>query len=198
MVKDNQRVKKVGFAIYGDIHVAGPMFDVHDNGQVYIDGVLQKRHVEEEPEEWEMKDLKFFSMKKYSSEEKQLKLRDIIHYAATKINVNNGREWFCLYAAERYLEDCLGVKLEYVEFFSDIEVMMPDVLKKINPAEVGYKRYKCYSELLRREAEDWFVSNGSLPPINELVYDSRFGCNKEQFKKCSKIIKDLYKRMKGI
>lgn len=51
MVKDNQRVKKVGFAIYGDIHVAGPMFDVHDNGQVYIDGVLQNRHVEEEPEE---------------------------------------------------------------------------------------------------------------------------------------------------
>lgn len=193
-----QREKKVGFAIYGDIHVAGPMFEIHDNNNVYIDGLLQRSQPKPEEETWEMKELKFFSMKKFGSDEKQRQLRDVLRYGASQIDVNNGREWFCVYAAERYVEGCLGMKLGYVELFADIELLLPDLLKKINQGETGYKRYKAYSELLRREVDNWYVFNGCLPPINELVYQLSFGCSREQFKRCSKIIRDLYRQMKGI
>ena len=100
-----------------------------------------------------------------------------------------------MYAAERYAKDCLSSKLEYVEFFSDIETLLPGMLKKISPSASGYKRYKAYSELLRREAENWFVLNGSLPPINEMVYKIAFGCTEDQFRRYSIIIKDLYRQM---
>lgn len=194
--------KRIGFAIFGDVNVAGPMFEIHDNNNVYIDGVLQKQQAaqpqDDEDEDWEMQELKFFDMRRYDSAEKQRLLRNVLRYGATQIDVNSGREWFCVYAAERYVEGCLGRKLGYVELFSDIELMMPDVLKKIVRAEAGNKRYKPYSELLRREVDNWYVVNGGLPPINELVYQMGFGCSREQFKRSSHIIKDLYKQMKGI
>lgn len=47
-MNNDKNTKRVGFAIYGDIHVAGPMFDIHDNENVYIDGMLQKQKVQEE------------------------------------------------------------------------------------------------------------------------------------------------------
>lgn len=195
------KTKKVGFVIYGDVHVAGAMFDIHDNGNVYIDGVLQRRQEEQTPEDdeaWEAVELRFFNMRKYGSDEKQRQLREVLRYASTKIDTNNGRDWFCVYAADRYAEGCTGCRLGYVEFFADIETLMPGVLRRINGQEQGYKRYKGYSELLRREADNWFVFNGSLPPINEMVYQPAFGCSKEQFKRYGRIIKELYKMMKEI
>lgn len=158
----------------------------------------KKAQVEEEEEPWKAVDLKFFDMKKYGSDEKQQKLRKLLKYAANKIDTNNGRDWFCVYAANRYVEESLGTKLEYVEFFSDIELLLPGVLKRIRENETGYKRYKSYSELLRREAEDWYVFDGSLPPINEMVYSRSLGCTEGQFKRISIIIKDLYRQMKAI
>ena len=50
-MKNEKKTKRVGFAIYGDIHVAGPMFDIHDNENVYIDGVLQKPKAQGEKNE---------------------------------------------------------------------------------------------------------------------------------------------------
>ena len=64
--------------------------------------------------------------------------------------------------------------------------------------ETGHKRYKSYYELLRREVDSWFVFDGSLPPINEMVYKPCFGCTEDQFRRSSKIIKDLYRRLKDI
>ena len=75
---------------------------------------------------------------------------------------------------------------------------LPGILKRMNQQESGNKRYKPYSELLRREADSWFVFDGSLPPINEMVYKPCFGCTEDQFRRSSKIIKDLYRRLKDI
>ena len=200
-MNEDKRNKKYGFAIYGDIHVAGAMFDIHDNGNVYIDGMLQKRQKEqtqEDDEEWEAVELKFFNMKKYGSDEKQRQLRQLLRDASARIDTSNGRDWFCVYAAERYVEGRTGCRLEYVEFFTDIETLLPGVLRGINQKEQGYKRYKGYSELLRREADNWFVYNGCLPLINEMVYTLALGCTDDQFKRYSRIIKDLYKKLKEI
>ena len=143
-------------------------------------------------------ELKFFDSRRYNSDEKQLLLRKLMIDTATKIDVNNGRDWFCLYAAERYSQGCLGSKQGYVDFFSDIEKLAPEVLKKINQVETGYKRYKDYAELLSREVENWFVFNKCLPPINELLYQPKFGCDRDVFMRYSQVIKDLSKQMKDI
>lgn len=200
--KDNQQNPQPVNNFYGNIN----HYNVY-HGPVSYNAPINNYNVEKEeeeealdnneepPEDLEMKELKFFSMKKYGSEEKQQKLRGIIRYAATKIDVNNGRDWFCLYAAERYSEECLGSKQGYVYFFSDIEKLAPELLKKINEAETGYKRYKDYAELLSREADNWFVFNKCLPPINELMYQPKFGCDKDVFMRYSQVIKELNKQM---
>ena len=201
-MKNRQSTRMFGMTVMGGITVNGPMFDIHDNQHLHFYNHDMKPEVknqapkeEAEEETWEMKELKFFDMKRYGSDDKQQQLQYVLRYAAKKIDVNNGRDWFCVYAAERYAKDCLSSKLEYVEFFSDIETLLPGILKKISPSASGYKRYKAYSELLRREAENWFVLNGSLPPINEMVYKIAFGCTEDQFRRYSIIIKDLYRQM---
>jgi len=194
-----KRYGAFGIKFTGDVTINGPMIDIHDNGRVYVHTEKMGSTVDQEcDEEWEAVRLKFFDMKKYGSDEKQQQLRKVLRYASTKIDVNSGRDWFCVYAAARYAEGCLGSKLEYVEFFSDIELLLPGILKRMNQQESGNKRYKPYSELLRREADSWFVFDGGLPPINEMVYKPCFGCTEDQFRRSSKIIKDLYRRLKDI
>ena len=200
-MKKKRTTNMFGVNIEGDLTINGPMYDIHDNKNLhfYYGGtkpITEEKDEEEEP--WKAVDLNFFDMKKYGSDEKQQKLRKLLKYAAKKIDTNNGRDWFCVYAADRYVEDSLGTKLEYVEFFSDIELLLPGVLKRIRENETGNKRYKPYSELLRREADNWYVIEGNLPPINEMVYSLAFGCNDVQFKRYCKIIKDLYRQMKAI
>ena len=122
-----------GIKFTGDVTINGPMIDIHDNGRVYVHTEKMGSTVDQEcDEEWEAVRLKFFDMKKYGSDEKQQQLRKVLRYASTKIDVNSGRDWFCVYAAARYAAGCLGSKSEYVEFFSDIELLMSDVLKRIN------------------------------------------------------------------
>lgn len=164
----------------------------------YTGATITEDFADIDDDEWEAKELKFFNMKKYGSNEKQRQLRRVLIKAKSMIDVNNGRDWFNIYAADRYDEGCTSSKLEYVDFFFDIETLMPGVLKKINVNEKGNKRYKPYSELLAREANDWFVFNGSLPPINELVYKANLGCDKERFMKSSQVIKTVYKMLREI
>ena len=197
---ENNKKSFAGVTFSGSVTFNGPMFDIHDNQHVHIHAARMTPEEEADPsdEEWEMKELKFFDMKKYGSAEKQQQLRSILRDVTKRIDVNNGRDWFCVYAADRYVGECLGTKYNYVEFFTDIETLLPGILKRVNELESGYKRYKAYSELLRREADNWFVFNGSLPPINEMVYKLAFGCTEDQFKKYRIIIKDLYKQMREI
>ncbi len=193
---NNQKSKKVGFAIYGDIHVAGPMFDIHDNDNVYIDGMLQKKKDQQasKDDSWEMKELKFFGMQDFDTAEKQLELSKALRSSALKIDRDNGREWFGHYAAYRYAKKQSGSSGRYVDFFSDIEALIPDMLHVELSEAKGDVRYKNYTKALGREVNDWYVDNRHLPPINCLVYRSyHFGCNESRFIKMKSIISELYR-----
>ena len=188
--------KKYGFTIYGDIHVAGPMFEIHDNGTVYIDGIRQNAQKKEAEHEdpWVIKELKFFDMQDFGTAEKQQMLARTLRMAAMKIDTSNGRDWFGHYAAYRYAKEQVGVSGGYVDFFSDIEMLIPDMLQVENPNVSGDRRYKNYTKGLGKEVKAWYVDELRLPPISNLAYRSyAFGCNETRFKRMKGIISELYK-----
>ena len=193
---DKKTFSLPGITFTGDITVHGDMFNIHDNENVYIDGFRQNSQERETlpEEEWEMKELRFFSMKDFGSAEKQLALSKVLRDAAMKIDRNNGREWFGHYAAYRYAKKENGISGRYVDFFSDIESLIPDMLAIEDNAAKGDLRYKNYTKALGREVNDWYVDNMHLPPINSLVYRSyHFGCNENRFIKLKPIISELYR-----
>ena len=185
-----------GVTFTGDITVHGDMFNIHDNQNVYINGFRQGRKEKEVPPEeaWEMKELKFFSMKDFGSAEKQLALSKVLREAALKIDRDNGRDWFGFYAAYRYAKKQSGVNGGYVDFFSDIEALIPDMLLIEDQEAKGDVRYKNYTKALGREVKDWYVDDKHLPPLNSLVYRSfHFKCPESRFIKLKPIISELYR-----
>ena len=139
-------------------------------------------------------DLIFFDNVRYSTEKGQKGLIEILKNAAGMIDVNQGSSWFCLYAGYRYYKKQLGTKKEYVRFFSDIEALLPDVLRNIVKTEKGDKRYHSYTQSISLEANNWYMADGMLPPLNDLAaYAHKFAGSPEQFKKSILIVKDIYK-----
>ena len=107
-MKNRQATRMFGMTVMGGITVNGPMFDIHDNQHLHFYNHDMKPEVknqapaeEAEEETWEMKELKFFDMKKFDTAEKQLKLSKVLRSMAMKIDRTTGREWFGLYAAYR-------------------------------------------------------------------------------------------------
>ena len=200
-MKNRQATRMFGMTVMGGITVNGPMFDIHDNQHLHFYNHDMKPEVknqapaeEAEEETWEMKELKFFDMKKFETAEKQLKLSKALRVSAMKIDRNNGREWFAHYAAYRYAKKQSGMSGCYVDFFSDIEALIPDMLEIMNNGASGDLRYKNYTKALGREVTEWYVDDKHLPPINSLVYRSfHFGCKEERFIKLKPIISELYK-----
>lgn len=190
-----KRNSMFGLAIKGSVTINGPMFDIHDNEHIHFHSERIEPKVKEAPkeEEWNMKELKFFDMKKFDTAEKQLKLSNILREMAMKIDRSTGREWFGLYAAYRYAKRETGIDGCYVDFFSDIEALIPDMLTILNREARGDLRYRIYTKGLRKEVKDWYVDNKILPPINSLIYRSyHFGCNEDRFIKLKGIIGELY------
>lgn len=184
-----------GLAIKGSVTINGPMFDIHDNEHIHFHSERIQPKMKEVPKEkdWEMKELKFFDMKKFDTAEKQLKLSQILREMAMKIDRSTGREWFGLYAAYRYAKRETGIDGCYVDFFSDIEALIPDMLTILNREARGDLRYRIYTKGLRKEVKDWYVDNKILPPINSLIYRSyHFGCNEDRFIKLKSVISELY------
>ena len=184
-----------GLAIKGSVTINGPMFDIHDNEHIHFHSERIKPKVKEatKEKEWVMQELKFFDMKKFDTAEKQLKLSKILREMAMKIDRSSGREWFGLYAAYRYAKRETGIDGSYVDFFSDIEALIPDMLTVNNRDARGDLRYKNYTKGLGKEVRDWYVDNKLLPPINSLIYRSyHFGCNEDRFMKLKGIISELY------
>ena len=184
-----------GLAIKGSVTINGPMFDIHDNEHIHFHSERIKPKVKEatKEKEWVMQELKFFDMKKFDTAEKQLKLSKILREMAIKIDRSSGREWFGLYAAYRYAKRETGIDGSYVDFFSDIEALIPDMLTVNNRDARGDLRYKNYTKGLGKEVRDWYVDNKLLPPINSLIYRSyHFGCNEDRFMKLKGIISELY------
>jgi hypothetical protein len=143
--------------------------------------------------------LQFFDMVAFGSEEKQPKLIAMLREVAQQINTTNGRGWFCIYAGYRYYKQQLAVMGGYADFFADMEALVPDLLTKIDVAKEGEARYHNYTQLLGREASAWYMDKGKLPPLNEItVWKNRFSGDKNRYAANAQIIIDVYKRLKTI
>ena len=143
--------------------------------------------------------LQFFDMVAFGSEEKQPKLIAMLREVAQQIDTNNGRGWFSIYAGYRYYKQQLAVMGGYADFFADMEALVPDLLSKIDETKEGEARYHSYTQLLGREANAWYMDKGKLPPLNEItVWKNRFSGDKNRYAASAQIIIDVYKRLKTI
>ena len=188
----------------------GPNIEVNDGGKVVVvqgnDGLWHTAEVDEAEimeevveEVFVPKQLQFFDMVQFGSEEKQPKLITMLREVAQQIDTTSGRGWFCIYAGYRYYKQQLAVSGGYADFFADIEALVPDLLTKIDAAKVGEPRYHNYTMLMGREASAWYMDNEKLPPLNEItIWKDRFDGDKNRYATSTKIIIDVYKRLKTI
>ena len=188
----------------------GPNIEVNDGGKVVVvqgkDGLWHSAEVEEAEimeevvdEVFVPKQLQFFDMVQFGSEEKQPKLIAMLREVTQQIDTTSGRGWFCIYAGYRYYKQQLAVSGGYADFFVDIEALVPDLLTKIDAAKVGEPRYHNYTMLMGREASAWYMDNKKLPPLNEItIWKDRFDGDKNRYATSTKIIIDVYKRLKTI
>ena len=143
--------------------------------------------------------LQFFDMMAFGSEEKQPKLIALLREVAQQIDTTSGRGWFCIYAGYRYYKQQLAVMGGYADFFADMEALVPDMLTKIDTTKEGEARYHNYTQLLGREASAWYMDSKKLPPLNEItVWKNRFKGDKNRYAANATIIIDVYKRLKTI
>ena len=143
--------------------------------------------------------LQFFDMVAFGSEEKQPKLITMLKDVAQHIDTTSGRGWFCIYAGYRYYKQQLAVMGGYADFFGDIEALVPDLLTKIDTTKEGEARYHNYTQLLGREANAWYMDRKKLPPLNEItIWKDRFNGDKNRYAANAQIIIDVYKRLKTI
>ena len=143
--------------------------------------------------------LQFFDMVAFGSEEKQPKLIAMLRDVAPQIDTTSGRGWFCIYAGYRYYKQQLAVLGGYADFFADIEALIPDKLTIIDTTKEGEARYHNYTQLLGREASLWYMDKEKLPPLNEItVWKNRFKGDKNRYAANAQIIIDVYKRLKTI
>ena len=145
------------------------------------------------------KQLQFFDMVVFGSEEKQPRLIAMLREVTQQIDTTNGRGWFCIYAGYRYFKQQLAVMGGYADFFADMEALVPDMLTKIDTTKEGEARYHNYTQLLGREASAWYMDSKKLPPLNEItVWKNRFSGDKNRYAENANIIIDVYKRLKTI
>ena len=143
--------------------------------------------------------LRFFDMVAFGSEEKQPKLIAMLKEVAQQIDTTSGRGWFCIYAGYRYFKQQLAVIGGYTDFFSDIEALVPDLLTGIDVTKEGEVRYHSYTVLMGREASAWYMDSKKLPPLNEItVWKERFMGDKNRYVTNAQVIIDVYKRLKTI
>ena len=143
--------------------------------------------------------LRFFDMVAFGSEEKQPKLIAMVREMATQIDTTSGRGWFVIYAGYRYFKQQLAVMGGYTDFFADIEALTPDLLTMIDKEKEGEARYHSYTVLMGREAAAWYMDKGKLPPLNEITFwKNRFSGDKNRYAANAQIIIDIYKRLKTI
>lgn len=143
--------------------------------------------------------LQFFDMVAFGSEEKQPKLIAMLREVAQQIDTTSGRGWFCIYAGYRYYKQQLAVMGGYADFFADMEALAPDLLTRIDVTKEGEARYHNYTQLLGREAGLWYMDKEKLPPLNEItVWKERFRGDKNRYAANAKIIIDVYKQLKTI
>ena len=163
------------------------------------DGQTQETQEAAAEEVFVPKQLQFFDMVAFGSEEKQPKLIAMLRDVAQQIDTTSGRGWFCIYAGYRYYKRQLAVMGGYADFFADMEALVPDLLTKIDTSKEGEARYHSYTQVLGREASAWYMDSKKLPPLNEItVWKNKFNGDKNRYAANAKIIIDVYKQLKTI
>lgn len=187
----------------------GPNIEVNEGGKVVVvqgkDGMWHTAETEvtdyEEvvEEVFVPRQMRFFDMVTFGSEEKQPKLIAMLREVASQIDTTSGRGWFVIYAGYRYFKQQLAVMGGYTDFFADIESLTPDLLTMIDKEKEGEARYHNYTVLMGREAAAWYMDKSKLPPLNEItVWKNRFSGDKNRYATNAQIIIDVYKRLKTI
>ena len=187
----------------------GPNIEVNEGGKLTLvqgkDGMWHTADVEEADYEEVVEEvfvprqLRFFDMVAFGSEEKQPKLIAMLREVATQIDTTSGRGWFVIYAGYRYFKQQLAVMGGYTDFFADIEALMPDLLTMIDKEKEGEARYHNYTQVMGREAAAWYMDKSKLPPLNEItIWKERFRGDKNRYATNAQIIIDVYKRLKTI
>ena len=139
-------------------------------------------------------DLVFFT--DFDTLEKQNVLREVLKDTAKKIDVDAGRDWVAVYIAYSFYKDTLKLTKRYVDFFTDIEALLPDTLTKIKQDEKGDKRYRSYTESLSGECEKWYIESNCLPSINEWKSSNyRYSVTNDRKRVVQQLVAEIYNKL---
>lgn len=141
----------------------------------------------------ELPELKFFSQ---VSTQQFSDFKEALRNCLSKIDMNGKKEWFCIYAAWRFVcrehERAGG----YVDFFVDIDTLFPGLLKDLKRDEPGNRIYKPYTDMLSYEYKKWAVEYDHLPSMQIWAHSDmleRYGNNKQTVKIMQQLVRDFYK-----
>lgn len=141
----------------------------------------------------ELPELKFFSQ---VSTQQFSDFKEALRGCLSKIDMNGKKEWFCIYAAWRFVcrehERAGG----YVDFFVDIDTLFPGLLKDLKRDEPGNRIYKPYTDMLSYEYKKWAVEYDHLPSMQIWAHSDmleRYGNNKQTVKIMQQLVRDFYK-----
>ena len=141
----------------------------------------------------ELPELKFFcQVRKEQIPEFQNALRECL----LKIDMNGKKEWFCIYAAWRYVCKEHVRAGGYVDFFVDIDTLFPGLLKDLKRDEPGNRIYKPYTDMLSYEYKKWAIDDDHLPAMQTWAHSdmlARYGNSKNTVKNMQQLVRDFYK-----
>lgn len=187
----NKTTEMMGVTFSGPVTFNGPMFDIHDNEHVHMHVNGQPQHAADEG--YEYVDFVFFEDKRLATLEQQNVLRRVLKSVLSRMDVDSGRDWVAPYIAYHYYIGREYLMKGYVDFFKDIEGLLPSVLTKVNADETGDKRYKAYTDLLRAECANWFILDDCLPPMLEWTSNRfKYHVDDTRRKRIQRIVKDIY------
>ena len=185
----------MGVTFNGNVTFQGPMFDIHDNQHVHVN---VNKQPQENDEDNEYVDFVFFEDKRLSTMDAQNKLRRVLKSVLPRMDADNGRDWIAVYIAYHYYIEREYIKKGQSDFFKDIDGLLPGVLTKVNEAETSNdKRFKAYSDLLRRECSNWFILDDCLPPLQEWTSKKYvYRVDDTRRKRIQQLVKDIVLGMK--
>lgn len=193
---EDKKTKTIGGITFtGDITIHGPMFDIHDNQHVHVN---VNKQPQENDEDYEYVDFVFFEDKRLSTMDAQNKLRRVLKGVLPRMDAENGRDWVAVYIAYHYYIGREYIMKGHSDFFKDIHALLPGVLTKVNEAETSNdKRFKVYSDLLRRECPLWFILDDCLPPMQEWTSKRfEYQVDDTRRKRIQQLVKDIYQGLK--
>ena len=153
----------------------------------------------EEEGDFEYVNFKFFDTRKFATTGQQQRFRNLLQGILPQMNADNGRDWVALYIAYHYYVNQLCLMKGYVNFFTDVESLLPGKLTKIRVEEKGDKRYKPYTDALSSECDKWFISSGSLPPMAEWrSANYHYKVDDDRKRRIQTLVKEIFQGMKEI